>query len=168
MKEEYRKIEGFENYEISNLGNVRNMTTGKILTQQKRNDGYKHLNLTSNYKIKGVLIHRLIAVAFIPNPDNKPNVDHIDNNRSNNDISNLRWCSQQENMCNKKVNTTSQSGIKGVSHHKETNLYQAKIKHNGITRTIGYYKTTEDAIIVSIFVTMVPIILIIPIRVLIS
>ena len=53
MKEEYRKIEGFENYEISNLGNVRNMTTGKILTQQKRNDGYKHLNLTSNYKIKG-------------------------------------------------------------------------------------------------------------------
>ena len=92
--EEFKNIIEFENYEISNLGNVRNKTTQKILKPRVRN-GYKELQISKNSKSFHKTIHRLIAEAFIENIENKPFVEHIDNDKLNNDVNNLRWCSKR-------------------------------------------------------------------------
>jgi len=82
--EVYRKIDGYENYIISSLGNVKNIKTGRILKQLRNNDGYYVVTLYKSCKGKLFSIHRLVAIAFIANPENKNCVDHVDNNRLNN------------------------------------------------------------------------------------
>lgn len=85
------------NYSVSNLGNVRNDITNKILSQRTQ-QGYKHITLSlGGRKQKGCRVHRLVAAAFIPNPKNKPYVNHIDSDRSNNNVKNLEWVTPAEN-----------------------------------------------------------------------
>ena len=96
--ETFVKVVGFENYEVSNLGKVRNMKTGKILKPILRRDGYLVLCLYGHNKQKHLLLHRIIATAFVDNPDEKPCVNHIDENKTNNDLSNLEWCTAKENL----------------------------------------------------------------------
>ena len=141
MEEEYRKIEGYENYSISNFGNVKNNQTGKML-KPSNVKGYLSVKLNN----KSNLIHRLIANAFIPNPDNKPFIDHIDNNRANNNINNLRWATPSENNYNQKLGKRNKSGFKGVHQIKETGFYRAQIQVNGNIISIGIYTTIEKAI----------------------
>ena len=90
-------------------------------------------------------IHRLIATAFIDNPSNKPFVDHIDNNGLNNNINNLRWCTQRENCMNSSFRNDNSSGMKGVSWHKKTNKWNARIMIDGIQISLGYYDSVEEA-----------------------
>lgn len=83
-------------YEISNYGRVRNIKKGNIL--QQRNIGeYKGVMLCTKSKEKQVYIHRLVAMAFLPNIDNKPQVNHINEDKSNNHVSNLEWVTPWEN-----------------------------------------------------------------------
>ena len=92
MKNEiWKKITDFP-YEISNLGNVRNIRTGKILKQNKDSSGYPQVELFYNNKRKSIRIHRIVAEYFIPNPNNLPQVNHKDENKWNNVVSNLEWC----------------------------------------------------------------------------
>ena len=87
MQEIYKTIKGFENYEISNLGNVKNNKKGIMMKVFiDKSTGYYKINLTNINGKKKKRIHVLIAQAFIPNPDNKPIVDHIDQNKQNNSI----------------------------------------------------------------------------------
>ena len=86
-----------ENYAISNLGRVKNLKTNRIISFDKEEKGYCRLSIKVNGKKKHYAIHRLVAIAFIPNPENKPQVDHIDCDKTNNCVSNLRWCSNKEN-----------------------------------------------------------------------
>lgn len=95
--ETFVKIEGFENYEVSNLGKVRNIKSGRILKPQLRN-GYLRHYLYEDNKPKNLLLHRILATAFIDNPEGKPCVNHIDENKLNNDLSNLEWCTAKENI----------------------------------------------------------------------
>lgn len=83
-------------YSISDIGEVRNDKTQKILSQRTQ-QGYKHVTLAINKKGKSFRVHRLVALAFIPNPDNKPFVNHIDGCRSNNNVNNLEWVTPSEN-----------------------------------------------------------------------
>jgi hypothetical protein len=85
-------------YSITKDGKVWSSRTNKFLATQKTNKGYECVSLTIKGKSVGKHIHRLVAIAFIPNPDNKPFVNHLDNNPMNNCISNLEWCTQSENM----------------------------------------------------------------------
>ena len=99
MKEIWKEIEGFDMYEVSNLGRVRNTWTGNILSPHIKDSGYCSYCLRNNdYKTKTVLAHRLLAIAFIPNPDNLPQVNHIDFNKENNCVDNLEWCDREQNM----------------------------------------------------------------------
>lgn len=95
--ETFVKIEGFENYEVSNLGKVRNIKSGKVLKPQLNRNGYLMHLLYENNKQKHLYLHRIIAIAFIDNPEEKPCVNHIDENKLNNDLSNLEWCTVKEN-----------------------------------------------------------------------
>jgi D-Tyr-tRNAtyr deacylase len=84
-------------------------------------------------------------MEFIPNPCNKPQVDHIDNNRLNNKISNLRWVTNSENSMNKSLSKDNTSGVKGVFYFSQRNKYIAQIKHNYKYHHLGYFNTLEEA-----------------------
>lgn len=97
MKEEWKKIEGFPNYSISNLGRVRNDKTEYVLKPYivgGKNNQYLAVDLRTK---KNVKVHRLVAMHFIPNPGNKREVNHIDGKHFNNKISNLEWVTGSEN-----------------------------------------------------------------------
>ena len=97
--ESWKVIYDFPNYEISNYGNVRNNT--KIFKAVPNKHGYNVVVLCNGIR-KSVNIHRLVAAAFIPNPENKPCIDHIDGDRANNHADNLRWVTTKEN-CNNPI-----------------------------------------------------------------
>lgn len=86
-------------YYVSNLGRVMS-TNGKpkILTPQTNYLGYKYMNLTIDGKNVKPKLHRLVALAFLPNPENKTDVNHIDRDKSNNRLDNLEWTTHKENM----------------------------------------------------------------------
>lgn len=88
----WKNIEFFEQYSVSNFGNVRNNMTGKILKPRKHTNGYTRVTLCKDKKHYDRYIHRLVAQAFIPNPNNLPEINHIDENKSNNFVENLEWC----------------------------------------------------------------------------
>lgn len=99
MKEIWKDIQGYEGlYQVSNLGNIKSFYTGKIL-KGGNYKGYLRLNLYKNGVKSMVSIHRLVAQTFIPNPENKPEVNHIDEDTTNNMVSNLEWMTSKEN-CN--------------------------------------------------------------------
>ena len=104
MNEEWRDIEGYEGlYQVSNLSRVRSLNynkTGQIkeLSYAKRR-GYLGVTLYKNGKPKTFTVHRLVARMFIPNPNNYPQVNHKDENKINNNVSNLEWCTVLYNNC---------------------------------------------------------------------
>lgn len=91
-------IDGYENYTISDEGYVTNELTGKILKGKFAGRGYRVVNLFKDGKFKNHYIHRLVAIAFLPNPDNLPEVNHKDEDKTNNKVENLEWCSHKYNM----------------------------------------------------------------------
>ena len=95
----YKQIAEFPNYEIADDGTIRNRTTMAIKSQYLGSTRYYFVTLhRDNANGKPRRVHRLIAAAFIPNPHNKPEINHKDGNRTNNHISNLEWCTHPENM----------------------------------------------------------------------
>lgn len=111
MTEIWRDIKGYEGiYQVSNFGNVRSLDRygkgkhgkafykGKMFTPNTIKYGYKQVCLRKDGKYRMFLVHRLVAKAFIPNPNNKPHINHIDRNTSNNSVDNLEWVTHKENM----------------------------------------------------------------------
>jgi hypothetical protein len=143
----WKDITGYEGiYQISNLGNVKNTNTSRILKPRLNSNGYKFVTLHCNGKKKMMRIHRLIAIHYIPNDENKQCVDHIDNNRTNNKLSNLRWCTNQQNNMNQSISKNNKSGAKGVTFYKRTNKWEVKIMINGKHIHLGYFTEINDAI----------------------
>ena len=98
-----KDIKGYEGlYKISKQGEVYSVRKGKIMCPYVAKDGVLRISLTKDDKRKTYTVHRLVAQAFLDNPENKPQVDHIDGNKQNNCIKNLRWCTNEENQAFRK------------------------------------------------------------------
>ena len=138
--EEYKIIKNFENYLVSNFGNIKNNKTNRLLKQHNHTKGYKQIEISGKKKF----IHRLVAEAFIPNPENKPCVDHINNIRDDNRLENLRFASYIENGQNSSISKKNTSGYKGVSYDYR-DFWRADIYHNGKRIFIGRFDTKEEA-----------------------
>jgi hypothetical protein len=145
-RENFRAIDGYDNYEVSDCGRVRNVTTARILKAGTRN-GYQQVGLSKVGKIKTMKIHQLVAQAFLENPLNKKCIDHIDNNKLNNHVSNLRYATPRENGMNKTKSKNTSSSFKGVYFFKRDKKWYARIKINGKTIHLGSFKTEKLAAI---------------------
>lgn len=138
----WKKIEDYGGlFEVSNTGKVRDINK-KIKPMYKNNKGYYLLSLYYKGKTYHPLIHRLVAKAFIVNPNNYNQVNHIDCNKSNNKIENLEWCNQRYNY---------NEGMKTFQYSKNENHYFAKLKNYDIfiiykLFELGFTKTTISKI----------------------
>lgn len=113
----YHEIKGFENYRIDRNGVVHNTKTGVIKSSYiNKSNGYLYVDLYKDNKAYKRPIHRLIAETFIPNPENKPTVDHINGNRTDNRIENLRWATYSEQ--NSRFNTVGVRSEKVIVTHE--------------------------------------------------
>lgn len=100
INEQWRPVDGYENYEISSLGRVKSLKYGveKILKPAKNKDGYLQVSLYRNGKEKRLYVHRLVAEAFLPNPEGFPEINHLDEDKTNNVVGNIEWTSRWDNM----------------------------------------------------------------------
>lgn len=97
--EKWVNVVGYENnYECSSIGSIRNKKTNHILKPQRISGGYYVVDLCKNGTIKKMLVHRIIASSFILNIENKPQVNHINGIKGDNNLSNLEWCTRSENQ----------------------------------------------------------------------
>tara|TARA_R110000850_G_scaffold177062_2_gene302973 strand:- start:245 stop:763 length:519 start_codon:yes stop_codon:yes gene_type:complete len=106
MTEIWKEIDGWSNYKVSTFGRVMSFAKyrdGKLLSTKSPKDGYKMVSIRKNNKRKQFSVHRLVALTFLPNYYNLPEVDHKDRNRQNNSIYNLRWITHKENMKNTSI-----------------------------------------------------------------
>ena len=146
LMELYRIITGHENYEVSNLGNVRNKKNGNLLTGSMDHGGYRLVSLNSLQH----RVHRLVAIAFIKNPLDKPIVDHINNVRDDNRVCNLRWATNPNNGGNQKLSKNNTSGFKGVRYSMESEMYCVNFPYNeelNQSRSCECFYRIDDAII---------------------
>lgn len=135
----WKTITDYPNYEVSDAGEVRNVRTGRVLKPVLK-DGYHRVMVYPDKKC--IYVHRLVAMHFIENPENKPMVDHIDRNRANNHVSNLRWASNSENALN-----TDYHIAKTDRHHIWITAYQTfKVNIRGRTKVNKTFATIEEAI----------------------
>ncbi|MBQ4031321.1 MAG: HNH endonuclease [Bacilli bacterium] len=146
MKEVWKDIEGYEGlYKVSNLGNVKSMKyfhheKEGILIGGIKKYGYRQVILVKKGKVKYMNVHRLVAQTFIPNPLNKPQINHIDGNKLNNCVNNLEWCTPSENQIH-----AYRTGLKKPLC-SEKNKYSKKVNQYDVeNKLIKTYNAVREA-----------------------
>lgn len=166
MEEIWKSIEGYEGfYEVSTYGRVRSVDRvieysngnkskhkGRILKGESDRKGYKRVRLSKNDEAKKFQVHRLVAIAFIPNPENKPFVNHIDEISSNNCVDNLEWVTGFENMrhgtIQQRLSDLKKKPVRCINDGKEFGSVNEASEYYGIERRLisgvlsGAKKTT--------------------------
>ena len=134
-----------DTHEISTEGEIRNKR-GMILKQHLHKDrGYLQLVLTMKGKQHSIYPHRLVATAFLPNPDNLRDVDHINRVKTDNRVENLRWATHSDNCMNKVCRVESKSKEKNI-YARVDGMFIVKKMVDGKRVYLGIYDTLEDAI----------------------
>jgi hypothetical protein len=140
---EWRTIPGYPAYKVSNTGDV--IGYQGILRPTTVDGGYKRLNLHRDGKLKSFLVSRLVALAFIPNPENKPEVDHINRIRSDNRVENLRWATRGDQNVNRAYKP-SNTGHRNISKRRGRSTYDVRIMRHDQVVFYKYCKTLDEAI----------------------
>lgn len=171
MNEEiWKPVVGYEGlYEVSNTGQVRSLDRyikysngqihlhkGKVLSPVIKDNGYLQVGLYYNGKYKMFLVHRVVAQAFIPNPDNLPEVNHLDEDKTNNNVTNLEWCDRSYNLKYgtvriRSINTKIKKGYVneenvGLSKEKYKKKYYQENKDKICDNMRIYYQENRDRI----------------------
>lgn len=151
--EVWKTIEEYPNYMISNMGNVKSLNYGKerILKQVICKNGYCKVSLCEQGKMKTFSVHRLVCTAFIPNPNNYPCVNHLNEDKTDNRVENLMWCTQAYNNTYGtrlvKVSNTMKGRKFTIEHNEKMGESHRKpivqIHQNGLI--IGVYDSTKEA-----------------------
>ena len=137
------EIIDYPNYLIYDDGRVYNKNTKRFL-KQKNNNGYYNIGLFKNGKQKYFYIHRLVGLHYLERVEGKDYIDHIDRDKTNNHISNLRWCNGNENKLNSGIRCDNKLGIKYIRKTKSNN-YKFQISRNDI-KHYKTFKTLEECI----------------------
>lgn len=125
------KIKGYENYEVTCSGEVINTKTGKVLKPAKDRVGYLIVKLYKDNKQKPFRIHRLVAQAFIPNPDNLSEVNHKDEDKTSNCIENLEWCTHEYNL---NYGRRNEKASKAMTNGKKSKTVLQLMKDGSLVR----------------------------------
>jgi hypothetical protein len=141
MDEIFKSIQHCVKYSVSDLGRIRNNSTDRILCPVISAQGYEKVLINN----KLMSVHRLVALHHLPNPLNKRCVDHIDGNRTNNVLSNLRFATHSENLRNACLSSRNKSGVKGVSWDKCIGKWKAQIREDGKVKYLGCFDTIRAA-----------------------
>jgi hypothetical protein len=162
MEEIWKEVLGYEGlYEVSNLGRVRSvdryvnsgglnsedrlsLKKGKILNCSPTKRGYTRVSLSKESKTQQIMIHRLVAIAFLDAIPGKTNVNHINGIKEDNRVCNLEFVNQRENVLHAKIYTMDKA-CPFVSYLKKYNRYESSILINGKTKKLGRFKTEEEA-----------------------
>jgi hypothetical protein len=146
QEEEWRIIEDFPDYQVSTLGRVKSTKFHKEKIMKPRLCGkYLYVDLWKNKKLHMFLLHRLIGITFLPNPENKPEIDHINRNKLDNRLENLAWATKKEQAANRdNWFRTTNTGEPYISFRKDQRFtvqksIQGKKYHK-------FFKTLEEAI----------------------
>lgn len=140
----WKTIQYEQNYEVNTEGQVRNKESGQIKSLRYSSKGYARVTLYPSGKTYSV--HRLVAEAFLPNPDDLPSVNHKDGNKRNNKITNLEWCTPKQNTRHaidviKTMQTADWSGIRNPEHKLDYGLvYSIKF---GLLNKLSNYRLQQ-------------------------
>lgn len=150
QNEEWREIPGWGGrYQVSNLGRVksiyRNGKSRVLSPNVNCRRGYLSVNLYDNAREKRYYVHRLVATAFIPNPERFPQVNHKDENKANNNVANLEWCSNLYNhnygTCNERMSATKRTAV--IAYDENGNFF---MEFTGAKAAGAFYGVTVEAI----------------------
>ena len=144
-REQWARIDGYKNYEVSWFGRVANIKTARILKGGLSSNGYMTVSLFNKGVQKTHYIHVLVAREWAANPDSKRCVDHIDGDKKNNHYENLRWATHSENGQNQKSRCNTSSIYKGVAYHKGAGKWRTQMTFNGKVRHLGLFETEREA-----------------------
>lgn len=142
--EEWKLIKDFEDYEVSSLGRIRSFKWGKERIRKANDDkrGYLGLLLCKDGKQYTRKVHRLVAETFLDRPTNATDVDHIDRDKANNVVNNLRWVTHSVNTSNVPMRKNNRLGEKNIYMNK--GMFCAEVRRDGV-RSRKYCKTLDEA-----------------------
>ena len=140
-----KEIKGYNNYLIYPDGRVWSKNINGFLKELNNDDGYKQVGLWKDGINKTCKIHRLVAEHYIPNPDNKKEVDHRYRDKTDNRVESLRWVTRSENNQNIGIRKDNKTGHKNISYHKKDNRYVYNKMYNKVKHQKNF-KTLTDAL----------------------
>ena len=161
-REIWKKHPDIEKIEVSTLGNVRTLDKmvwngrgiwlmkGRILKQQLNHNGYLQVTFNVNRKKVSKRVHRLVAQTFIPNPDGSPQVNHLDCDRRNNNVSNLEWCNNSYNQIYREkfgISATESRGVPIFAINLDTQEVSRFRSQNEASRTLGINQGNINSVI---------------------
>ena len=147
--EEFKSLPQYPGYLIGNQGSIISKRFNRPLAYKTNKNGYHCVCLSIDTKHYHLSVHRLIGIAWISNPENKSQIDHINRIRTDNRISNLRWATSEEN-CNNKTpsvlpSSRNKSGVRGLNYDTRWDLWYVNKSIDGVRQRKGF-KKREDAL----------------------
>lgn len=161
----WKDIQNYENiYQVSNLGRVRSLdrkvktgikhneykiAKGKILKFNQKRNGYLTVDLSKNGKVKTISVHRLVALTFIPNNENKEEINHINSKKYDNRVQNLEWCTDRENKDHAKLNKLYYNPNRKQVRCKQTNKIFESSYNAGEWLNNNKFKNSKNTITIA-------------------
>lgn len=143
--EQWKVVEGYSDYYVSNLGRVFSLHKIDYLTPFVNKKGYVQISLYKNGQKYMPYLHRLVAITFMENPLQKREVDHKNGCTTDNRLCNVRFATTPENRLNRPAQSNNPTKVRGVSYVKKSKKYRARLSVDGIHFYLGVFDTIDEA-----------------------